>query len=602
MWIPDRGIAEVASWRIAATLLRHHPTLRIGWDQGPAGVDRDAMIIEGAGRGGPFEIVIDRAGSILCEVEADPDDASVLRLDWDEVLRRDPGEDRVDLASTVARITQAARLVRKEEPDVARSAYVAECMAAVVAFHVGRGRRVSTSGEWFDRYDDPDHPSPAARTFPGLIDGMLNLVLDPGGPPAHVWYLTLDDAPDLALHLESGLTWVVGHEWVIDMHTVGELMGKGPLDSAAAAAWLVGPRYELPDVQVTDWPPSRSWPGSTRSTESPTSSPLPPAPAPQGQLGLGVVEPVDAPSDRFLIVDGWIFQDDDGDDGDPERGSWIALLTPLAAPEFAIRSHLRPIAAPGDDPRNGLRFHGDEGGETRAYTFRALRDEDAAWISRFDIDLTAHDVRLLINLLEALKEDLDLPERGPWTDLEQEWARAEQLCALVAEDGTIVFALHYLLLDGNAVMNPQFRQRRLWSDEFPIDNRTWKLEARRVLRDGITEPDPEHLGAGEDPVDEPFMMLGVADYIQIHPTMARAFMGLFDHDHPVPASIARLAVGHADDLIRLDDDSDPRPPKPEEPGPGSHATHTRPLETGPIRSIDLMHLLYDIEVAFARDR
>ncbi len=593
MWIPDRGLAQVASWRIAATIPRRHPGIRVRWIEGPMGVEYDVMELTGDGRLGPFHVQLNRTGTILCWLEDGTGGEPELRLGWDEAIGRDPGDDGVDLVATVRRIERAIGLVPEESRVAGAVPFSAGILAAVVAFHVGCGRRVSTFGAWVE-IDAGDSGGEGfdtvLRGFPGLVEHVRTTILDRDHLAEQVWVLEVDGDAVLAIDLEHGVAWVRDRRGPVDLAAAAYRFGNDSYDGRGAAAWLVGPLREHDELLVDDGPgSSRFWTdpdaetdphrgsgsgsGSGPGSASASASADEPDPAPQGELGLGVVESIDEPHERFVIIDGRLGYSDEPDGR--RNGPWVTSLSPLDCADRWFHSRRRPIAGP-DDPRDGLRFHRGD----RAYIFRGFRDDDAAWISRFDVGLTAHDMQELVSLLAGVREDLD--GDGPWPELEEARTDAEELVAMVAEGGSVVFALHYLLLDGRTVISPQFREDGEWTDSLPYTTPVWQAEARRVLDAGIAAADPANLMEGEDPANDPFMLMGVAEYLPIHPTMARAFMELFDRGHPVPASIARLAEGAADDLV----------------GPETAGIRL----PGPVRRIALMRALYDGAVGSIEER
>ena len=589
MWIPEQGVAQLASWRLAALLRRHHSNVEIRWKDGPMGLDYDVMELTGTGRAGPFHLLVNRTGTIQCWLEDGTGNDPELLLGWDEVLQRDRATHAPGLDATVARIEQVLGLARDPGVDDPRSAFPVDVVARIVGFHVGAGRAVRTEGVWIG-LDDEEPIHADLGPFVDLVEDVHATQLGRDVPADQVWVLSVDDAPAVALHLPSALGWAAGRRGPLDLLEVAESTGTGPLDADATAAWLVGPQRDHDAYVLTAWPRPRRWPAptGTRTVDS-TTAVVASTAAPQGEFGMGVVEAVDEMDVRFVVLAGSLGYDDRAE-GRTE-GPWVTSLIPLEGEDRVFHSRRPPVAGP-DDPHEGLHFHRRD----RAHRFRALRDDDAAWVSRFDVDLSAHDLRLLVSLLGELKDELEDP------DVEFQAAReaAEELVALVAQEGTVVFALHYMLLDGRRVVNPQFRDEGDWSDEIPYLTDPWQSEARRVITEGLATPDPEHLIDDEPPTNDPFMLLGVAEYLQVHPTMARAFMELFDSGHPIPASIARLAEGDADDLVRPGGaggwESEPWG------SDGSPSSDVLRRRTEPMRRIDLMQVLYDISLQFSSRR
>jgi hypothetical protein len=377
------------------------------------------------------------------------------------------------------------------------------------------------------------------------------------------------------------------------------VVGSDPLDAEATAAWLVGPMAEYDEVLLTEWPRSAAAtaPASGRAPAAASASSSSSASAitedgtgaPSGDLGIGVVQALDDPGRRFVVRGMTLGHDAATGGGSP----WMTHLELVTDDPRTLRSD-RPHVAGPDDPREGLVFHDG----SRAYAFRSLRDEDAVWVSRFDVGLGAYDLRLLVALMGEIRDGLDDPK----VEFRAAREAAEELVALVAEQGTVVFALHYMLLDGRRVVNPQFRDGGDWSDEIPYLTDLWQAEARRVIDEGLATPDPENLIDDEPPTNDPFMLLGVAEYLQIHPTMARAFMELFDRGHPIPASIARLTEGHADDLVRPGGAGGWESEPWGSASSGSLSSDALRRRTAPMRRIDLMRVLYDISLEFSTRR
>lgn len=534
MWLPDRGTAEYASWRIARILSLRHEHIRVGWRPGPEGVDYDPMTIRGRGTAGDFEILINRTGTIRVHVTAsgtdeDGDDPvrETLMLGWDDIIRREmeSGPLETGFKQAVLSIERAAGLVGPpwdELPPLsgdgathtAASVFATTVLAVLTSVHTALERPVST---WaisvpIDREEDEDWYETRwlAERFPGLLDDVRSRSAGPADE-RQVWILSVrrEGFDDLVIDPSGPRAWVEGLDHPLDLLTLGARDDAPGADPVRTAMRLLGPRSELVGVP----------PGT--------------------KLTYGVVESHDGSEDSFATLGGRIERSDATRDGSAEgSGPWSVVVRPLLGPAREFRSSRAPRA--GREPGSVLFSRDDVD-----MLHRPVRPSDSGWVSKYDIGLDDHDLHKLLDVIGKLSEDIDTTDPDCWAELARQRAAVEQLVALSLPGRETVFSLHYLLLDENRVVNPLFRAERGWDSDLPPSDLRWEEAAFHLACAQGNLRSMDEFDASEDP----FALLGAADHHTIHPTMSRAFLDVFDRGHRVPVELARLAEGAADDPV-----------------------------------------------------
>lgn len=272
--------------------------------------------------------------------------------------------------------------------------------------------------------------------------------------------------------------------------------------------------------------------------------------APEGLLGIGVVEPLDGASPPFVVTDIGLSRDDGPLMPNEDRGTgpWKAGVEPLFSSAFGFRSRRPPSTEP-EGPDGAVIFHLDD----RAFRFRQLQSSDAPLLSRFDIGVDRFALEQLVEALDAVRGPEELHTAEQWGAFLADLPAVDELYALVAPGGATIFALHYLIHEDGTVRLPLFRDEGSWTEDFPSWGERWRGEAERVIRDGHLTPDLAGLGPDEDPAADEFQLLGASEMVRIHPTLAATVVDLFDRDEPVPALVAHVASMSAGDLVSLDD-------------------------------------------------
>lgn len=552
MWLPDRGVAAHASWRIARLLSIRHPHIRVGWRPGPDGVEYDPMTIRGRGAQGAFEVLINRTGTIRVHVtelvvnagrEDDEDDEYVeettetLVLGWDDIIHREmtdapglPGFER-----TVLAIERAAGLVGppwEEMHDLSEAAettpspslFATTVLGVISSVHAALDRPAMTEtvevmsiereAQWGTHWRFERNPS--------ILDDARSRSSD-DEDDQQVWVVRVfrEGSDDLVIDPTGPRAWVEGLDRPVDLIALGAREdGAGP-DSVRAAMRLLGPTSELAAFTVPAAGPGAA--GVPAGTE----------------LTYGVLETSDASEDRVATLGGRVEHDAATGDGAGEgSGRWRIVVRPLVGPERSLVTDHAPRV--GREP-GVVRFSVDG----RPMRHRPLEPWDARWISRYDVGLDVHDLRKLLDIIEGLRDAVDPTGPGCWEELAQQREAVEELVALALPDKGTVFGLHYLLLDGRRVVNPLFRGGGEWDDGLPPADTRWEEAAFHLAVAEGTLRSIDEFDASEDP----FALLGAADYLPIHPTMASAFLQIFDRGHRVPVELARLAEGHADDTV-----------------------------------------------------
>ena len=600
MWVPDHGVAESLSWRIALMLCRRHDHLRIGWMDGPGGVDYDPMSIEGRGERGRFQILINRVGTIQVHTEDQDDDGLVLG--WDEVVRRaDPtGPPLLTVADLVTRIERAAGLrysAPPSDPDELEArgpwpspdAYTAAMLGVLTSTHVAMERPLRTSTVTvLSRADEEQFGTHwLFERIPGLVDDV-RARFDGPDDERQVWVVHLESSrhADLVVDPSGPRAWVAGLDRPVDLLALGGRPDLPEADPAIAALRLLGPVADLERFTVAPERPAPWQLGDAADGDGPPP-PLPDAspqgPGPGTELGPGIIEAAADGTGAYAILGGRIEVATGSADGIEEgAGNHIVRVRPVDGPDRILRGNRPPKPGPHDGTI--LFFVSDA-----PMLHRPLTDRDAPLVSRYDVGLDLEDLGLLVAAVEDLRPAAPHTDVERWRAFEEQREELEEFAALVAADGDVVYGLHYMLLDERRVTNPLFRDGAAWDSSLPPDDPRWVAEGRRVLREGLatsqhTDPnDPD-----DDPARDPFMLLEVSDYLPIHPTMANAFMQLFDRGGRVPASLARLAEGHADDPMRPSGTTG-------RPGEGMDGTDR------PLTRIEAFHVLADIEAAFGGD-
>ncbi len=529
MWIPDRGTAESASWRIARRLRLRHDGIRVGWRPGPDGVDYDPMMIQGRSPSGDFEILINRTGSIRVIVEVSEDEVDeTLTLAWDEVLRRSPGEGWLErpFEEVLTRIERAAGLRSPErdrpaasDPSLDPEAYALSVLGVLTSVHSALERPVRSSTVTALTIERERMYGTHAlfERFPGLLADVRSRFRSPDDE-RQVWKVSVlpGDFPPVVIDPTGPRAWVDGLDRPVDLLALGGRPDALSADPARAALRLLGPVSELePFTVAAD------------------------APAATTVLGYGIVEAPLRPWSPLPVLSASIERgsgqrDEAADRTEEGSGPWVVRIRPLLGPDLVLRSHRGPESGP---EVGGVRFFLDD----EPMLHRGLVDSDASWVGKYDIGLGDSELTELFEFVADLRDDLDEDDDDRWATLATQRDELEDLSAMVAPGGHFVYGLRYTLANEDRMAPPLFRDGDVWDDAFPPQDDRWHEEALRVARERDPLVDEDLFEAA----DEAFEFIDDSEHVSIHPTMARMFLDHFGRGLRIPVELARLAAGPA---------------------------------------------------------
>lgn len=201
---PDRLVIEVASWRLAAELMRRHPGAARLLRGHPGGGQYDLLwlLLDALGR----EIRLNRAGTIQVSSSVGSPWSPVA---WDEFLA-------TDLAEFVLRVERA---VGWDSPARGRPVtpvtLTYRVIAELVAHLVGAGRRVVVEQGYVATSGYGGGPNPVLSSFGFPAELLARRADDLFGEPGYrFWIPMVDGAPVMAVEQGSATAFLVGGDTV----------------------------------------------------------------------------------------------------------------------------------------------------------------------------------------------------------------------------------------------------------------------------------------------------------------------------------------------------------------------------------------------------
>jgi hypothetical protein len=236
---PSRQLTEVASWRLAAEIVRRYPRRFTIIELHPGGGQYDCLCV--VNPDGPFElerIYMNRVGSVFVWRRGKPEDEYwAWRGAWAEVVSTEDPKPLVD------RVCSKAGLAPVSPPPATSQATIAYRVIAAFLTHTAFGR---IQWECRNGYEDTSGWECSVREhyfapFAGARARLeVKLGRDVLGVPAcRFWFLLRNGEPVLALEGTSGLAWTLDGR-VLDLLDLYRAAGHRvwPVVNTAAGALL----------------------------------------------------------------------------------------------------------------------------------------------------------------------------------------------------------------------------------------------------------------------------------------------------------------------------------------------------------------------------